>query len=258
MSDSEQQSARERILDRLTTAQPETAPADNLPMTPSASESDSSARPRSAKQQRQLVSQLADALLASHAEVLHVREDDWPHTLATLAQAEQLRTWLCHPACEAGRMFSTYIGDRQPGALKLRHYSGEYPLPADQAGTRQWPDKAALFHNIDAGLSHATAGIADTGTLLLFSSPTQPRLLSLVPPVHAVTLRYSAIQSNMAECMATNAVFRQRPLPANIIFVSGPSKTADIQQTLAYGAHGPKRLIVMLIDDLAQFSSTSS
>lgn len=260
MSESHGNPARERILEGLRLARPRGGSAALKAAAPNVAASVSAAGTHQApQQQRQLAARLAEALLASHAEVLHLREDEWPQTLAALAQAEQLQNWLCHPGCEAGGIFSSFVEGAGLKHLHLRRYplAGQ-ARPDSRKAADALPSKAALFHDIDAGLSHAVAGIAETGTLLLFSSPSQPRLLSLVPPVHAVTLRYSAIQATMAECMARNAVFHKRPLPANILFISGPSKTADIQQTLAYGAHGPKRLIVILIDDLADLSSTSS
>lgn len=108
-------------------------------------------------------------------------------------------------------------------------------------------EQRALFETADAGLTLAHAAIAETGTLVLMSSPQAPRLLSLVPPVHIVILDVSSrIYDTLFDLMRQESW--SQGLPTNVILVSSPSKTADIQQTLAYGAHGPKQLVVMMVE----------
>jgi L-lactate dehydrogenase complex protein LldG len=68
-----------------------------------------------------------------------------------------------------------------------------------------------------------------------------------VPPVHIVLLDAAKIHNTFFEAMTAESW--QNGLPTNALLISGPSKTADIQQTLAYGAHGPKELIVLLMGD---------
>ena len=97
----------------------------------------------------------------------------------------------------------------------------------------------------DAGLTSAAVALAETGTLVLEPGPAQSRLASLLPPVHFVLLPESRILPSIFEWSA------QLPdsLPSNVVLVSGPSKTADIEQTLVVGVHGPKRLIVIVYPD---------
>ena len=73
--------------------------------------------------------------------------------------------------------------------------------------------------------------------------------MSLVPPVHIVLLNASTIHNTFYEAMTAEGW--ADGLPTNALLISGPSKTADIQVTLAYGAHGPKELVVLLIGDEA-------
>lgn len=108
-------------------------------------------------------------------------------------------------------------------------------------------DQPALFNTVDVGLTLTHGGIAETGTLVLWSGEQSPRLLSLVPPIHIAILHASrVVESLMAMIIKENWA---AGLPTNVILVSSPSKTADIQQTLAYGAHGPKQLVVVLVED---------
>lgn len=108
-------------------------------------------------------------------------------------------------------------------------------------------DQPALFDTVDAGLTLTHGGIAETGTLVLWSGEQSPRLLSLVPPVHIAILYASRIVESLMDMMVREDW--SAGLPTNVILISSPSKTADIQQTLAYGAHGPKQLVVVLVED---------
>ncbi len=109
--------------------------------------------------------------------------------------------------------------------------------------------KSDLFDSIDASVTATLAGIADTGTLVLRPGAQEPRTLSLVPPVHIAVLRASTLYAGLPAAM--QALSPQADMPTNLLLVTGPSKTADIQQVLAFGAHGPKELLIVLIDDLA-------
>jgi L-lactate dehydrogenase complex protein LldG len=109
--------------------------------------------------------------------------------------------------------------------------------------------EAALFDRVHAGLTRSYAAIAETGTVVLWCDEASPRLLSLVPPVHIVIVDAHRTFNTLFDLMQ-----RERwsdGLPTNVVLVSSPSKTADIQQTLAYGAHGPKQLIVILVEHAA-------
>lgn len=104
--------------------------------------------------------------------------------------------------------------------------------------------REALFHLVDAGFSSCRGAIAETGSLALCPTSEEPRLLSLVPPIHAVLLRAEEIYTTFAELMSKQEWAAR--MPTNALLISGPSKSADIEQTLAYGVHGPKELIVLV------------
>jgi L-lactate dehydrogenase complex protein LldG len=108
-------------------------------------------------------------------------------------------------------------------------------------------DQEALFNTVDAGLTLTHGGIAETGTLVLWSGDESPRMLSLVPPVHIAILHASCVVESLMDMMIREKW--STGLPTNVVLISSPSKTADIQQTLAYGAHGPKQLVVVLVED---------
>ena len=107
-----------------------------------------------------------------------------------------------------------------------------------------------MFHATPAAFTRARGAIAETGTLILWPDADEPRLMSLVPPVHIVLLDAAHIYNTFYEAM--HAEGWSHGLPTNALLISGPSKTADIQQTLAYGAHGPKELVVLMIEENLQ------
>ena len=107
------------------------------------------------------------------------------------------------------------------------------------------PNTAELF-GYDVGISTAQAAIAETGTLVLESESERHRLVSLVPPVHIAIIEATSICLTLGEALA--AVRRGEPAEVNptITFITGPSRTADIELTLAIGVHGPQELYVII------------
>lgn len=166
----------------------------------------------------------------AHAEVHAVTAANWTETLHAVLKARAIDKLLVAEG--------TPHGDAALDALPPRGIECSVYDMAIEA----W--KSEMFNATPAGLTAARAAIAETGTLILWPNALEPRLMSLVPPVHIVLLDASKIYNTFFEAMTTEGW--KNGLPTNSLLISGPSKTADIQQTLAYGAHGPKELIVLL------------
>lgn len=98
---------------------------------------------------------------------------------------------------------------------------------------------------VPVGLTGAQAGLADTGSLVLLHGPDRSRLASLLPPVHVAVLALADLRPDLP------TLFAERPGlvadTSNVVFVTGPSRTADIELTPVFGVHGPKRLDVVLV-----------
>lgn len=98
----------------------------------------------------------------------------------------------------------------------------------------------------DVGITGTVAAIAETGTLVIASGPQKSQLASLLPPVHLAILRPEDIYPTMDDWIrVTEAVL---PGHQALALISGPSRTADIEMTLTIGVHGPRQLIVYIID----------
>ncbi|HRA24091.1 MAG TPA: lactate utilization protein C [Usitatibacteraceae bacterium] len=96
------------------------------------------------------------------------------------------------------------------------------------------------------GLTGCFCAIAETGTLLLLSSPATPKLNALLPETHVCVVRASRILDTMEDAFALLRAEAGEP-PRATFFVSGPSRTADIEQTIVIGAHGPYRVHAVIV-----------
>ena len=109
-------------------------------------------------------------------------------------------------------------------------------------------DAGAALPDDETGVSHAIAGIAETGTLALVSGPDNPVTLNFVPETHIVVVEGKDLVRTYEDVWSkVRARFGKGVMPRTVNFVSGPSRTADIAGTLVTGAHGPRRLCVLLV-----------
>ena len=177
----------------------------------------------------QRVVRLRAALEAAHAELYDVTEADWVSVLLGVVAKKGIRQLLIGK----DTLHGIEVTAKAPDSLELVNY--EQPIDT-------WRD--LLFDGIDAGLTVAKGAIAETGSLILWPTPAEPRLMSLVPGIHFVLLDVHTIYADLHNAMVSQAWSTR--MPTNALLVCGPSKTADIQQTLAYGAHGPKELVVLM------------
>jgi len=100
--------------------------------------------------------------------------------------------------------------------------------------------------NDAVGVTGAFAAIAETGTLMFASGPDTPSSVSLLPETHVAVVSVGRIVAHMEDAFAlAREAFGQ--VPRAITFVSGPSRTADIDQTIVLGAHGPSRVHIVLV-----------
>jgi len=101
-----------------------------------------------------------------------------------------------------------------------------------------------LCATVDVGITSADYALADTGTLVMIASPQEQRLISLLPPAHIAIVPRDRILTGLDE------LFTLVPLPAegssSLVLITGPSRTADIEQILVRGVHGPGVITVVI------------
>ena len=121
---------------------------------------------------------------------------------------------------------------------------------AEAANRRQ--EMRDLLARADLGLSGVDAVIAETGTLMLTAQPGQMRGVSLLPPVHVAVARTDQVVATFADALRTVRQAGQdvqQNLTSCISFVTGPSRTGDIELKLTVGVHGPGELHLVLLDE---------
>lgn len=156
--------------------------------------------------------------------------------------------------------------DDLPGAIA--DYLAAQNLPANVRMTPDprlqaapW-DKTAITisegpaHGEDtAGVSHAFGAVAETGSLVFLSGPESPTTVNFLPPVHIAVLRASDISGCFEDIWSRLRANRQnaegagRFMPRTVNWITGPSRTADIELVLFLGIHGPKHLHIVIVDD---------
>lgn len=229
-------SARERILGRLRAARqpamPRAAAAETLAELDRRIDEHYAAQAGGPAGPDVLANLMKQAMSASRADVLCATQQEWPALLAARLAAHGVKRLLLDTSGVEGAALARAL----PAEIQA--------LPFDRP-IEEW--KQELFTSVDAGFTVARSGIAATGTLVLAPDGGTPRTVSLVPPLHIALVYASTLHPDLHA--AARAERWCDGMPANLVLVTGPSKTSDIQQTLAYGAHGPRWLWCVIAMD---------
>ena len=171
-------------------------------------------------------------LEAAHADVHDVSDHSWPQRLKDILANKGVNRLLYAPSTATGQYLATSWTDAKGPELVAYDQSIEQMKPI-------------LVNQVEAALTSAKGGIAETGSVVIWPTSDEPRLMSVLPPLHVVLVREQDLTDSLAETIMAQGWAEK--MPTNVVLISGPSKTADIEQTLAYGVHGPKELIVLLV-----------
>ncbi|MBZ7955080.1 lactate utilization protein C [Campylobacter molothri] len=104
--------------------------------------------------------------------------------------------------------------------------------------------RSEVFHS-DFSIIHARVGVSSHGVALVLSSKEQPRMLSLAPKLCIVLLKKENVVKSLSEALNLTKKEHEN-LPSNILFIAGPSRTADIELITVFGVHGPQQAHIVL------------
>ncbi len=155
---------------------------------------------------------------------------------------------------EAARSVTRILADLQTTPLRARRIAlsdaptvsrlmNAVEVEVDEVTTA--PNTADLF-GYDVGVTTAQAAIAETGTLVLESESERHRLVSLLPPVHIAIVKAQDICLTLGDALRYVRRRGESGMSRATTFITGPSRTADIELTLTIGVHGPKELYVIV------------
>ncbi len=127
-------------------------------------------------------------------------------------------------------------------AERLRATPLDAVVPGDAEGRLE---HQTGYTDLLVGITGASAGLAESGSIVLEAGPGRPRMASLIPLVHIALLRERDITQSLSHWIADHA--EAAADTSNLFIITGPSRTADIEQTLNLGVHGPKHLHVVVL-----------
>jgi L-lactate dehydrogenase complex protein LldG len=120
-------------------------------------------------------------------------------------------------------------------------------LPQVHTGFTDRDDLKDACAAADIGITSVDYALAATGTFVMLSSPNEARLISLLPPVHIAIFPRSLILANLDELLSV--LPRPSDQTSSMVLITGPSRTADIEQILVRGVHGPGEVYAVIVEE---------
>jgi len=213
--------ARANILARLRAVAPQDTVAATEPV----------ASPETELARGDKIARLKRLMENMHAEVVVTDGQQWTAVLKDLLRQRSLNGLLYAPATPIGNKLAE---------------SWESDLPPLVGYTEAVEQSKERLFAIDAAITSTKGAIADVGALIMWPDANEPRLMSLAPALHIAVLDATKIRDSLAVAMRQERW--AEGMPTNALLISGPSKTADIELVLTFGVHGPKELIVLILD----------
>ena len=141
---------------------------------------------------------------------------------------------------------SAYLKGRNlPAAIRIGNDPRLATAPWSSEATLEIRHGASDGHDL-AAVSHAFGGVAETGTLAMLSGPDNPVTLNFLPEHHIVVVKADEVAGDMEAIWARLRAAQGGAMPRTVNFITGPSRSADIEQTLLLGAHGPRALHIIV------------
>lgn len=169
------------------------------------------------------VAEYIRAQRANRAEVIEAREEQFSGIIQEIFEKEKVQSVLVPSNLESIQFEAKKI---------------VYDKPMEDI-------KDELF-STDCSILEADFGVSNLGIVSVVSSPTQARLLSLITRCSIILLKREKILNNMSEVLHTIKSQYPNVLPSNILFIAGPSRTADIELQVVFGVHGPQSVYIIL------------
>jgi L-lactate dehydrogenase complex protein LldG len=161
--------------------------------------------------------------------------------LATVTEVES--------ADEVPKAIAEYLRNHNlPAAIRMGEDKRLHSMPWDGTALEVAHGRSEGF-DLNA-VSHAFGGVAETGSLVMVSGPDNPSTLNFLPDNHIVVVRAKDVACDYESVWAkVRFAFGKSAMPRTVNWITGPSRSGDIEQTMLLGAHGPRRLHVLVVRD---------
>lgn len=173
--------------------------------------------------EKERVAEYIRAQKANKAEVLEANQEEIPQIIKEIFQKENIQSVLV---------------PKNLSSMQIEAKRVEYDRCMEEL-------KDELF-STDCSILEADFGVSNLGIVSVASSPSQARLLSLITRCSIILLKKEKILSNMSEVLQAFKAQYPDVLPSNILFIAGPSRTADIELQVVFGVHGPQSVYIVL------------
>lgn len=155
-----------------------------------------------------------------------------PKTVVGIATGHEVGTFMSWDTLPAAGVVSALASS---GLDRISH-----DVPIDQRTEHQMG-----YYDLDLGITGAQAGLAESGSVVLLHGEGRPRMASLAPRIHVAILNIELVHRTLAHWVGQHPDLVGET--ANLVIVTGPSRTGDIEQQLNLGVHGPRSVHVVLI-----------
>ncbi len=224
--------SREKILDKLNKLREQTQTEDNQDIN---------------NKRQQVIDRIQQWSLQEKIDRLRDNLENVYHAQVYDSSTENYLDVLRQIIADKGIQTLLYAANTDLGqALLQKRKDGDFSQIALVSYNKDIEDFKNLLFQVDASVTTSRGAIAETGSLIFWPNTEEPRLMSLVPPIHIAILEADKIYNTFLEVIVKENW--QDKLPTNALLISGPSKTADIEFVLTFGVHGPKEFIVILIN----------
>lgn len=185
------------------------------------------------------VEQFMSTLQALDVDVVRVTSSD--------AVADQILQWIEELEI---RSVVYQDDDRLEGLGILRRLANKEELETVKWGADDvsYDERKKRLDRIEMGITMADLGLAETGSVILFNGGGKGRITSLLPPVYVAVIQSSQIVPRLTQALEEIGS-RKDHLPSCVNFITGPSRSADIEMDLSLGVHGPGKVFIVVLDE---------
>ncbi|WP_290918349.1 lactate utilization protein [Halodesulfovibrio sp.] len=178
------------------------------------------------------ITEFMERMGAVRTEVYRTKGTEWVAELQKLVEERGQKTLLHAPSTPTGKVLAEKWKKKSPCKLVT------------------WKDSIEEFKDdlfaCDGAVTGCIGGIAESAAVILWPTEEEPRLMSIVPPLHVVVVEADKIYTSFQD--AIKKLKWNTSMPTNALLISGPSKTADIELILQFGVHGPTDLVVFITE----------